>query len=69
MKKYLIQDSEDWLSHSVFDTIEEAKERIEWFKIEHNWESVQYFTILELDIEWNILREIECVSNEREDEK
>ena len=69
MKRYLIQDSEDWLSHSVSDTIEEAKERIEWFKIEHNWESVEYFTILELDTEWNSLKEIERVSNEREDEK
>lgn len=63
MKKYLIQDNENWLSPSVFDTIEDAKERIEWYKIEHNWESVENFTIYELDTETNILREIECVSN------
>lgn len=69
MKKYLIKDSENWLSHSVFDTIEEAKERIEWFKIEHNWESVEYFIILELNTDWNSLKEIECVRNEKEDEQ
>lgn len=65
MNKYLIQDSEDWLSHSVFDTIEEARERIEWFKIEHNWESVEYFIILVLDTEWNSLLEIDRVYNKR----
>lgn len=65
MNKYLIQDSEDWLSHSVFDTIEEARERIEWFKIEDNWESVEYFIILVLDTEWNSLLEIDRVYNKR----
>lgn len=69
MKRYFIQDNENWLSPSVFYTIEDAKERIEWYKIEHDWESVEYFTIYELDMEKDILIEIECVSNEREDEK
>ena len=32
-------------------------------------EFITYLTILELDIEWNILREIECVSNKKKDEK
>lgn len=69
MKRYLIQDNENWLSPSVFYTIEDAKERIEWYKIEHDWESVEYFTIYELDTEKDILKEIECVSNKKEDEK
>lgn len=69
MKKYIIQDNENWLSPSVFDTIEDAKERIEWYKIEHDWESVEYFTIYELDTETNILRENERVSNKKEDQQ
>ena len=63
MKKYLILDNENWLSPSVFDTIEDAKERIECYKIEHDWESVKYFTIYELDTKMNWLKEIDCVSN------
>lgn len=69
MKRYLIQDSEKWLSDRVHKSIEEAKERIEWYKNKHNWTSVEYFTILELDTRYNIIKEIECVSNEKEDEK
>lgn len=69
MKKYLIQDSENWLSGFVYNTIEEAKERIEWFKNEHYWKSAEHFTIFELNTRYNTINEIECVSNEKEDEK
>lgn len=69
MKRYIIQDSERWLSGFVYDTIEQAREKIEFFKTEEYWVNAEYFIILELDTKWKTIREVEYVSNEKEDEK
>lgn len=68
-KRYLITDDEGWQSNSSFRTIDEAIERAELLLAMDDWKDVTFFTIKELNLEWDVIHDIRRVYRKKEEEK